>query len=58
MSVLIFVPNTEMVYKAMQIFEGYDQYVMMLVASCGVVVGSSVNYIFGRALHSLKQRIK
>lgn len=57
MSVLIFVPNTEMVYKLMQIFQGYNQYVMILVASCGVVVGSSINYVFGRALHSLKQRI-
>ncbi|MBP9791671.1 MAG: DedA family protein [Rickettsiales bacterium] len=57
MSVLIFVPNTEMVYKAMQIFEGYNQYFMMIIASCGAVVGGVVNHLFGRALHSLKQRI-
>ena len=57
MSTLIFVPNTEMVYKAMHIFQSYNKYYMMIIASFGAVIGGSINYVFGRVLHSLKQKI-
>jgi membrane protein YqaA with SNARE-associated domain len=57
MSVVIFVPNTEMVYKVMKFFPRYTEGYMVVIASIGVVAGSSINYIFGKALHSLKQRI-
>lgn len=55
---LIFVPNTEMVYNAMQIFTGYNKYYMICIASFGAVVGGGGNYVFGRALYFLKQKIK
>ena len=57
MSTLLFVPNTEMVYKAMQIFPGYNHVYMAIVASFGAVFGGSVNYLLGGILHSLKQRV-
>lgn len=57
MATLAFVPNTEMVYKAMQIFPGYSTIYMAIVASCGAMLGGSVNYVFGGILHALKQRV-
>ncbi len=57
MATLAFVPNTEMVYKAMQVFPGYNRVYMIVVASFGAVFGGSVNYIFGGVLHALKQRV-
>lgn len=57
MATLAFVPNTEMVYKAMQVFPGYSRVCMVVVASFGAILGGSVNYVFGGILHALKQRV-
>lgn len=57
MATLIFVPNTEMVYKAMQVFPGYNYVYMVAFASLGAVLGGGINYVIGGILHSLKQRV-
>lgn len=57
MSSMILVPNSIMVFKLMQVFGGYNRALMIIISIAGSAVGSSINYILGRILHSLKQKV-
>jgi len=55
MSVMVFVPNTTMVFHVMNIF-GYQKYYIIFVATLGSLAGVSINYLFGKILNYIKQK--
>ncbi len=56
MASLILVPNTGMVYELMLVFKNFNQTYMFIIAVCGNTIGSSINYILGKAMRSIKQK--
>ena len=58
MSCLVLVRNTTMVFNLMKVFGGYNHTLMIFISLVGSVVGASINYLLGMALHSIKQSIK
>ncbi|MEQ9115440.1 MAG: VTT domain-containing protein [Rickettsiales bacterium] len=56
MSSMIFVSNTTMAYHVMYIFDGYNKYLMLLVAVLGSLFGLSINYLLGVAFGTVKKK--
>lgn len=55
---LAFAVNTGMMYKLMSIFGEYNKFWMIIIAVVGSGIGSSINYLMGMILRSVKQKIK
>lgn len=57
MASMILVPNSVMVFKLMQVFGGYNHALMIIISVIGSGIGSSINYLLGKVLHSVKQKV-
>ena len=58
MASLALVSNSGMVYNLMNVFGGFNKLYMISLAIIGNSVGGSLNYILGKALRSVKQKVK
>jgi membrane protein YqaA with SNARE-associated domain len=57
MSSLILLPNTPMVFKAMNILDGFRYEIVVIVAVFGNAIGASLNYLLGGVLNYAKDNI-
>ena len=50
--------STEIAINAMKIFDSYNAYLVILVASVAFILASSINYIFGMACYKILSPLK
>lgn len=58
MASLVLLPNTPMVFNAMQSFGGFNEILMLVLSVLGNTIGSSLNFVLGRILHYVKKNVE